>query len=214
MEMSYETYLDSVCRRGGLDSAEQAEEIARATLSVLGEVLVDTDRDALADELPEPLREALCTGQPNQEYELEEFYRRLAEVEGLNEGLARETAQVVGQVLGRAVDAEVIHRIRQRLPKDYVNLFVNLHEYARQPEGPLDHDAKANARTLASGRHGSEKPLSEAKPVEGQKASIAAQENPYGETKIATGHESTDEDDQTIAGGKPGSDRPLSDVHE
>ncbi|MFW6057731.1 MAG: hypothetical protein ACOC9W_02635, partial [Persicimonas sp.] len=81
-------------------------------------------------------------------------------------------------------------------------------------EPRLDRDARANERTISEGKHGSEKPLSEARPVEGQRDSIAAQENPYEETKIATGHESTDEDEHTLAGGKPGSDRPVSDTHE
>ncbi|QDG50459.1 DUF2267 domain-containing protein [Persicimonas caeni] len=214
MQMTYDAFLDSICHRGGFESAERAESVAQAVLCVLGEVLVDTDREALAEELPEALRAALCTRKPNRDYNLEMFYQRVGQEERLNGGLARETAQVVGRVLSRSVSPEVAKRIRRRLPEEYEELFVNPHEGAAAPERPLEHTAKANERTLARGKPGSEKPVSESKPVEGQPDSIAAQENPYGETKIATGHESTDEDEQTLAGGKPGSDRPLSDTHE
>jgi hypothetical protein len=146
--------------------------------------------------------------------DLETFYARVGEEEHLNAGLARETAQVVGEVLRRAVSPETIKRIRRRLPDDFEEIFVNPHEHTRRPEDQLDHRAQARQRTLARGEAGSEKPVSESKPQEGHPESIAAQENPYEETKIATGHESTDEDEQTLAGGKPGSDRPLSDTHE
>ena len=214
MEMTYETFLESICHRGGFESAERAEEVARATLCVLGEVLVDSDRNALADELPGVLREPLCSRKPNQDYDLQTFYERVSDEQRLNGGFARETAQVVGRVLMRALDAELMSRIRRRLADEYEVLFVNPHEDTPQPDRPLDHDATANERTLARGKPGSDKPVSDSHPDEGHKGSIAAQENPRGETKIATGHESTDEDDETLAGGKPGSDRPVSDTHE
>jgi uncharacterized protein (DUF2267 family) len=214
MEMTYDAFLESICHRGGFKTTGTAEEVARGMLRVLGEVLVDSDRAALAKELPQALRESLCSREPNQDLDLETFYARVGKEEHLNGGLARETAQVVGQVLRRAVNPETMKRIRLRLPDDFEEVFVNPHEHTSRPKGQLDHDAQARQRTLAQGEAGSEKPVSESKPKEGHPESIAAQENPYEETKIATGHESTDEDDQTLAGGKPGSDRPVSDTHE
>ncbi|MFP4599448.1 MAG: DUF2267 domain-containing protein [Persicimonas sp.] len=212
MEMTYDAFLDSLCHQTGVESSERAEAMACAFLRVLGEALLGTDRDALAAELAEPLSQALCSRPANQDYELEEFYERVGREEGVHAGRAREVAQVVGQTMARAVNREVITRLRRRLPEPFEEIFVAPHVDLSEPR--LDRDARANERTISEGKHGSEKPLSEARPVEGQRDSIAAQENPYEETKIATGHESTDEDEHTLAGGKPGSDRPVSDTHE
>lgn len=214
MEMTYETFLDSVRRRGGVDTAEQAEQISQATCRVLGEVLVDSDRAALAAELPEVLRRALCSREPNQDYDLAVFYERVSADEQVHAGRAREMAQVVGHTLARAIDAELLKRLRLRLPDEFGELFVNAHDEAGAPQDQFDHRAQANERTLARGKPGSDHPVSESRPREGHLGSIAAQDDPYHDTDIATGHESTDEDDNTLAGGRPGSERPLSDTHE
>ena len=214
MQMTYEAFLDSICNRVGFEGRDKAEVVATATLRVFGEVLLASDRDALADALPPVLRDALCSRPSDQDYDLEEFYERLADEEGLNAGKAREMGQVVGRVLARAIDGELTKRLKVRLPDEYRELFVNPHEAAKSPDRPLSHKAEANDRTLARGRAGSEKPVSESKPPAGQRGSVAAQENPYEETKISTGHESSEEDEETLAGGKPGSDRPVSDIHE
>jgi uncharacterized protein (DUF2267 family) len=215
MEMTYDAFLDGICHRTGIDSAREAEALAKATLSVLGEVLLESDRDALAGQLPAALAEALRSRRAGREYDLEHFYERLsreAPIRG-NGGRARECAQVVGRTLTRAVDAQLTTRLRRRLPEEFEELFVNPHRAAGS-EPTLDPRARANERTLARGRPGSDTPVSESRPPTGQTDSIAAQDNPYGDTKLATGHPSSEEDEETLTGGRPGSDRPVSDTHE
>lgn len=213
MQMTYEAFLDAICHRSGFESRADGEQMARTVLRVMGEVLPGPDRRALADELAGPLRSALTEREPDRELGLQEVYGQIAREEQVHQGRAREMAQIVGRALRRAVDGEVISQIRSRLP-DFDEIFVNPHGDAEAPGRRLDPDAVANDRTLARGRPGSKEPLAEGRPPQGQPDSVATDENPYGDTKIATGHESTDEDDETLAGGKPGSERPLSDTHE
>ncbi len=219
MEMTYDTFLDSICRRGGIESAEEAERVTGAVLEVLGEALVDSDRAALAEVLPANLRESLCARTPNQDYDLATFYAKIGELngfaaQGAHAGRGREMAQVVGQTLTRALDAALNKRLRRRLPDDFQEVFVNPHQQVGEPQTNFDHRARAKERTLSRGKPGSEHPVSESRPVEGQPGSIAAQPEPHHDTDIATGHESVDEDENTLAGGRPGSERPLSETHE
>lgn len=214
MKMTYDTFIDSIRRQTGLESAAEAEQMVASVLRVWGEVLVSSDREALAAQLPPSIREPLSSRHADQDFGLEEFYQRIGQEEHVNEGRAKESAQVVAQTLMRAVDGEIATRIRRRLPSEFEEILVDPHANLENTDASLDAAARANERTLARGEPGSREPVSESPPPKGQTDSIAANENPYGDTKIATGRESTDEEENTLAGGKPGSERPLSDTHE
>ena len=50
--MQYEKYIDRVRQRDGLNSFDEAEEAARATLTTLGDYLAGGEGQDLASQLP------------------------------------------------------------------------------------------------------------------------------------------------------------------
>ncbi|HVK68207.1 MAG TPA: DUF2267 domain-containing protein, partial [Polyangium sp.] len=66
-------------------------------------------------------------------------------------------------------------------------------------------------KTLATGRAGSQTPLSEARPERAHGESVVRAENPHGETKLSSSRGLTQEREQeTLAEGEPGPLRPVS----
>jgi hypothetical protein len=64
--------------------------------------------------------------------------------------------------------------------------------------------------TLATGRPGSQHPVSEAHPETAQERSVVNAENPHAETKLSSSRGTTQERRaETLATGAPGSHRPL-----
>ena len=101
---------------------EHAEQAVRATLTVLGQRL-STEAADLAAQLPQPFADALPTDGTVERFDVEEFYRRVAEQEGrgCSAQQARQHARAVLAALREAVGPEYRHVVDQ-LPDDYGDL--------------------------------------------------------------------------------------------
>jgi uncharacterized protein (DUF2267 family) len=82
-------FIHEIQRRGGFETAEEAEAALTATLSVLGERLTGTEATDLAAQLPDELADAVSTHGTGERFDAEEFYRRVA---------AREEAEIIPAV--------------------------------------------------------------------------------------------------------------------
>lgn len=218
--MRYEHFLEEVREHTGVVTTSQALKIARITLRVLGEALLEHDRQNVAAGLPEPLAEALLAGPAGKHVSVRSLYDRIARREGVRPGFGLEHAQVVCQALTHTLRDETLLYLESRLPPDLAELFVERRSaHSSIPVVRPHHRNEAeniHGRTLATGRPGGSRPLAEARPDNAHSESVIKSANPHCDRKISSSHvqEDTLPEGDTMATGRPGSRRPISEVHD
>jgi uncharacterized protein (DUF2267 family) len=98
----------------------EAEQAVRATLETLAERITGGEADDIAAFLPPELRPLLTSApEPAEGFGLDEFLRRVAEREGVDEAGAREHARAVFVALGVAVAPGELRDMAAQLPNDF-----------------------------------------------------------------------------------------------
>lgn len=123
--MKYDEFIEQVQDRGHMESREEAETAARATLQTLAERLRGGEADDLASQLPPELAEHLRHDKAGtgEQLSLDEFFERVNERdEGVDLPRAVYHARVVVEVLQDAVTRGEIRDIRSQLPDEYAPL--------------------------------------------------------------------------------------------
>ncbi len=122
--MKFDQFVKEVRTRAELDSTEHAEKAARATLSVLGERLAGGEPSDLASQLPPEIADALRSDTPGESFDVDEFYRRVADREGTGctPGQAREHAMAVMSTVVDTVTPGQRDDVAAQLPAGYSEL--------------------------------------------------------------------------------------------
>lgn len=213
--MGIERFVEEVQRRTGLATPELSRRAIQVTLGALRQRLVDDEAAALARELPEPFAQLMRGGAYDADFTVDDLYYRVREREGVPLGFAAEHAQAVCQVLAEEIDGETLARLRKHLSADYAALLEPrpVERAPLEPERHLhDDNPPGDGPSLADGRLGSRRPLSEARPDDARahQHSVARSDDPHGDTRMSSSHGLTQErNDDTLASGKPGSSRPI-----
>lgn len=121
--MKRDEFVKRVTEIGELESRDQAERAIRATFETLKERLAGNEPDDLAAQLPNDLAAPLQGEGGREDFALAEFYRRVAEREGIEETEAIRHARAVALVLQEAVTTGEIDDIRDQLKDEYAELF-------------------------------------------------------------------------------------------
>jgi uncharacterized protein (DUF2267 family) len=124
--VKYDEFIKEVQSRGQMESREEAERAARATLETLAERLAGGEPHDLASQLPPELAGYLrYEGEETSEpFSLDEFFERVAQRdEGVDQPRAVYHARVVMEVLGDAVTRGEMNHVRSQLPSEYDPLF-------------------------------------------------------------------------------------------
>lgn len=121
--MKHDEFVSNVRTLAELESGEEAERAIRATLETLRERLAGNEPNNLADQLPEELATPLRGEGGRESFSLTEFYRRVAEREGIEEIEAIRHARAVTATLQAAVTTGEIDHIRDQLKEEYSELF-------------------------------------------------------------------------------------------
>ena len=116
-------FIKRVTEIGELQSREVAERAIKATFETLKGRLAGNEPDNLAAQLPEDLAEPLRGEGGPEDYSLAEFYRRVAEKEGIDERAAISHARAVALVLQEAVTTGEMDDVRDQLKDEYAELF-------------------------------------------------------------------------------------------
>jgi uncharacterized protein (DUF2267 family) len=116
-------FVKRVQERGALGSREEAERAIKATLETLKQRLAGNEPDNLAAQLPEDLADPLRGEGGREGFALAEFYRRVAEKEGVDESRAIRDARAVALVLQEAVTTGEMDDVRHQLKNEYAELF-------------------------------------------------------------------------------------------
>lgn len=116
--------LSAVRDTAGLADQEQARDAVRATLTVLGQRLSGGETHDLASQLPDELASALPEQGAGERFGVEDFYRRVAEVEtlGASEQDGRRHARAVMAALKAGLTGGEFDQIATQLSPDYDDL--------------------------------------------------------------------------------------------
>jgi uncharacterized protein (DUF2267 family) len=122
--LNYDEFIEEVQIRGHMESREEAESAARATLQTLSERLAGNEAQNLASQLPPELAEHMGDGGGGESFSLDEFFERVSERdEGVDEPRAVYHARMVMEILQDAVTGGEIDDVRSQLPEEYAPLF-------------------------------------------------------------------------------------------
>ena len=102
---------------------EEAERAIRATLETLRERLAGNEPNNLADQLPPEIADPLRCEGGRDGFSLAEFYRRVADKEGVKEPEAIRHARAVATVMEEAVTTGEMDHVRDQLKDEYTELF-------------------------------------------------------------------------------------------
>lgn len=133
--MRYNAFIELVQRKAGLESIDQAVQATEAALETLGERLYRTERENLAAQLPNELKQYLFKRQVTDRFSLEEFYERVSARSDVRYHHAVEQARAVMAVLREAISPGELKDILSKLSDDYGELF------GEKPLSPLSPSA-------------------------------------------------------------------------
>jgi uncharacterized protein (DUF2267 family) len=120
--MQYATFVSTVEQAGGL-TRDEAVRAIEATLRTLAERITRGEAADIAALLPKEVRQWLTTVPEEAErFGLDEFYRRVAEREGVDPRTAAEHARAVFAALGAAVAPGELRDMASQLPREYAPL--------------------------------------------------------------------------------------------
>ncbi len=123
--LQYSEFLRQVeeqiaANRSVSDARRAAENAITATFETLNERIAGGEARDLAAQLPKEIQPALRPKAEEAEgFSLEEFYRRIAEREGVDIETARIDAAVVMRVLKEAVSPGELDDVTAQLPEDF-----------------------------------------------------------------------------------------------
>lgn len=117
--MRYATFIDTVADSAGI-TPEEAGRVVVATLSTLAERITRGEAEDIAAFLPRELRPLLTSApEPAEPFGLDEFVRRVAEREGVDEATAYRHVHAVFVALGVTVARGELRDMASQLSSDF-----------------------------------------------------------------------------------------------
>lgn len=133
--MQIDMFLSSLKERAGLESREQALQVARATLETLAERISENEANDLAAQLPHPLGDVVrARAGHSRRFGLDEFIAKVGEREGVGREDAERHLRAVAAILGQAVSRGELRDVCSQLPRDLKSLF---EDSVREPGSPM-----------------------------------------------------------------------------
>lgn len=112
----------AVAESAHIDEHDAAERAVRSTLRVLGQRLAGGQTANLAAQLPDDLGSVLPSEGSGERFGLAEFYRRVAEDEGVAQEQARQHARATMHAVNVAVTDAEFEKVAAQLPDEYADL--------------------------------------------------------------------------------------------
>ena len=121
--MQRDEFVKRVVEIGEMGERSEAEAAIRATFGTLRERLAGNEPNNLAAQIPGDLAEPLRGEGGREGFALADFYRRVAEKEGVGEPEAIRHARAVALVLQEAITTGEMDDVRGQLKPEYQELF-------------------------------------------------------------------------------------------
>jgi uncharacterized protein (DUF2267 family) len=122
-DMKYQDFLGQVHEKAHLAALEEAVTASRAALSVLAQRLTAGQRSDLAAQLPEEIGSYLTVEGESERFDLDAYYQRVSEEEGVDLPDAVHHAQAVMAVVQDAVTRGEMEDVLSQLPDEFAPLF-------------------------------------------------------------------------------------------
>jgi len=209
--MTHDPIHTRVRRLGRLYDDELADRLIHAAVVTLGEVLPPEAAAELAARLPEPHRGRLSGSDYTPGLAIPDVLARIAERAELGEPQVRDLAPAVFGAVAETVGADTLATVTPRVAEPLRPLLAMPDPDQGDRPAPYYHPSSGGQGTLATGRLGGGRTLSEGRPVLGHANSIARAEDPRGDTKLSGARGiSTEREGRTLAAGRPGHGNPIS----
>jgi uncharacterized protein (DUF2267 family) len=209
----YSDFVDQVEQRATFEPGVAARVI-QATLRALAGQLPAIDIGLIADQLPAPMAAAWRAAEPSRATGAAALYAAVHLAIGGDPPRLTEQVQVIAQVLGEHLDLDGRLHLQRHLPESAAEL---VEPRSWQPLEPRDRSlvgpTSGQRRTLASGRPGSEHPITAAQADRAHRDSIARSPDPHAETKLSSGKPSVEDERAKVATGHP-THRAIADAHD
>ena len=121
--MKHDEFIARVRNLAEVHTNEEAERAIRATLETLRERLAGNEPNNPANQLPPETADPLRAEGGRDSLSLAEFYRRVADKEGVEEPEAIRHARAVATVVEEAVTTGGMDHVRDQLNPEYSELF-------------------------------------------------------------------------------------------
>ena len=121
--MDFSEFVGQLQHRLELPTEGRAVRAARATLTTLGERIVEGEAADLASPLPMEIDRFLLEADSGQRFPYDEFVDRVVEREGVDRSDAVYHAKVVVDLVSEVVPAGELEQVRSQLPEDFDPLF-------------------------------------------------------------------------------------------
>lgn len=135
--MDYQEMLDRMQDKGSFKTQAEAENTLEVVLETLSERINRTERDDLAAQLPDDLKDTLYRVKRTEHYPLEEFYNRVTlrlDI-GFPQGVMQ--ARTALSVLQEGITIGEIEDILNQLPERFDEVF------GAKPKGPTSPTSKS-----------------------------------------------------------------------
>ncbi len=123
--MKHDEFVGRVQHHARLGTTSETVRAIHATFKALGKRLHGKEAENLAAQLPPELGTYLTDAGESETYDLDEFFERVAEYEGVGVDLPQAVhhARAVIATLQEAVSAGELANVRSQLPESYNPLF-------------------------------------------------------------------------------------------
>lgn len=128
--MTFDEFTGQVQHRARLSNTEDVLRATRATLTVLRERLAGGAPENLGGQLPKEIREYLSGPGGGEPFDLDEFYRRVTEVEGVDAPDAVHHARAVLSVVDEATSG-MLGKEKDQLGDDFNRLLSDVEDFRR-----------------------------------------------------------------------------------
>ena len=125
--MKHDEFIARVRNLAEVHTNEEAERAIRATLETLRERLAGNEPNNPANQLPPETADPLRAEGGRDSFSLAEFYRRVADKEGVEELEAIRHARAVVTVTEESVTTGEMGHVRDQVNPDYTELFGQPH---------------------------------------------------------------------------------------
>jgi uncharacterized protein (DUF2267 family) len=123
--MQYQDFIGHVQHNARLGTEEQAVKITRCVLEVLAKRLTDEEAAHVAAQLPEEIGNYMTNVKGNERFDVDEFFKRVSEKEGVDMPAAVHHVRSVISVLTDAITQGEIEDVINQLPEEFVPLFTD-----------------------------------------------------------------------------------------
>lgn len=206
--MSLDAMVDYVAEHTGVAVRDAAIQLLRRALSAFAECLTASEARRVADDLAAPVCHWITEAEHGEPCAPDALYDRMQRRSGVDRGVAVESVQVALEAMARELSPQTRQWLERRLGDAWAELLEDRERSSVPPTPPLRHEID-RPRTLAEGRTGSARPLSES--ASQPQPDSVAEDNPYADRKVSS---ASDVESEPLSSSNPRSKHPLSEDQE